>query len=68
MTEERKTKTPCWINQAKYFMIYQCYIGTQSDLTEVMTLNRKSQSSTAKLNWTKKELWIVTDSFVEQCM
>ena len=48
-----------------------CYIGTQLDLSQVTTLNKKSQSSTAKLNRTKKELWIVnfgevwivTDSF-----
>ena len=52
------------------------YIGTQLDLTQVMTLKKKIWSSTSELKRTKKEqclrwfvkLWKVTDSFAEQCM
>ena len=29
-----------------------CYIGAQSDLTQVTILSEKSESSTTKLNWT----------------
>ena len=31
---------------------YQGYIGAQSDLTQVTTLNKKTESSTAEVNWT----------------
>ena len=31
---------------------YQGYIGAQSDLTQVTTLNQKTDSSTADVNWT----------------
>ena len=41
MTKERKKTTLHWINQAKYHMIYVSYIGAQSDLTQVTTLNKK---------------------------
>ena len=55
------------------YIVSSCYIGTRSDLTQVMTFNKKSQSSTTKLNQTysdkfESELWTVTDSFEEQCM
>ena len=33
-------------------MIYLSYIGAQSDLTQVTTLNEKDKSSTPELNWT----------------
>ena len=49
---------------------YQGYIGTQSDLTQVMTLKKKNLklslwADTEKDNY---ELWKLTDSFAEQCM
>ena len=31
---------------------YQGYIGAQLDLTQVTTLNKKSDTSTAEVNWT----------------
>ena len=34
---------------------YQGYIGTQKDLTQVTTLNKKVWGSTAKLNWTSRK-------------
>ena len=49
MTEERKMTTLHWINQAKYFMIYQSDIGTQLDLTQVMTLNKKVKAQLLSL-------------------
>ena len=49
MTEERKMTTLHWINQAKYFMIYQSDIGAQWDLTQVMTLNKKVKAQLLSL-------------------
>ena len=49
MTEERKTTTVRWVNQVKYFTIYQSYIGAQLDLTQVMTLNKKVKAQPLSL-------------------
>ena len=37
------------MNQAKYFTIYQCHIGAQSDLTQGMTLNKKVKAQPLSL-------------------
>ena len=52
---------------------YQGYIGAQSDLTQVMTLNKKLTAQLLRLIGHKEivnysELCTVTDSFAEQCM
>ena len=44
------------------YIISSCYIGTQSDLTQVTTLKKKIWSSASELKWTKIEqfwMWIV---------
>ena len=44
------------------YIVSSCYIGTQSDLTQVMTLKKKVWSSASELKWTKIEqfwMWIV---------
>ena len=53
------------------FLIH--YIGAQSDLTQVTTLNKKLTAQPPRLIGHKEivnysELWKVTDSFAEQCM
>ena len=53
------------------FLIH--YIGAQSDLTQVTTLNKKLTAQPPRLIGHKEivnysELWKVTDSFEEQCM
>ena len=50
-----------------------CYIGAQSDLTQVTTLNKKLTAQPLRLIGHKEivnysELCTVTDSFAEQCM
>ena len=52
---------------------YQGYIGAQSDLTQVTTLNKKLTAQPLRLIGHKEivnysELCTVTDSFAEQCM
>ena len=51
---------------------YQGYIGAQSDLTQVTTLNKKLTVQPLRLIGHKEivncELCTVTDSFAEQCM
>ena len=34
------------------YIVSSCYIDTQSDLTQVTTFNKKTESSTAEVNWT----------------
>ena len=44
------------------YIISSCYIGTQSNLTQVMILKTKIWSSASELKWTKIEqfcMWIV---------
>ena len=50
MNEERNRTL---LHQTKLSIIFSFgYIGAQSDLTQVTTLNKKTESSTAEVNWT----------------
>ena len=60
--KEERNKTLQQQMTDKYQSFSSCYIGTQSDLTQVMTLKKKIWSSASELHWTKEELfwwWIV---------
>ena len=75
MTDERN-KTLLHQTKLSINSISFGYIGAQSDLTQVTTLNKKiwklnrwgyiGHKDRTVVNY--GELWIVTDSFAEQCM
>ena len=46
--KEERNKTLCWMNQISYYNP-SCYIGAQSDLTHVMTLNKKVKAQPLSL-------------------
>ena len=52
------------------YIISSCFIGTQLDLTQVMTLSlwAKTDKGRTVLNMNYGDLWKLTDSVVEQCM
>ena len=55
--QKERRRIHCWINRAKYFLIYQSYIGTLIGSYSSDDPQQKSQSSTAKLNWTYGKLF-----------
>ena len=46
--KEERNKTLHWMNQINYYNPF-CYIGDQSDLTQVMTLNKKLKAQLLRL-------------------
>ena len=78
-TVKRRKEQNSSLDESDKSIVYKSYIGTQSDLTQVMTLNKKVKAQPLSLighmgSSFGCELWITvnceirTDSFTEQCM